>query len=47
MANRAANGHAAGAPFEHYGALQSTDAIAHASEIPDFVRAEMAGPGNG
>jgi HEPN domain-containing protein len=47
IATRCANGHSAGAPFEHYGALQSTDAIAHASEILDFVRAEMAGSGNG
>lgn len=47
IATRYANGHSAGAPFEHYGALQSTDAIAHASEILDFVRNEMAGSGNG
>jgi HEPN domain-containing protein len=44
---RHANGHAAGAPFEHYGPLQSADAIAHASEIIDFVRAEMAGSDHG
>jgi HEPN domain-containing protein len=42
IATRYANGHSAGAPFEHYGTLQSTDAIAYASEILDFVRAEMA-----
>jgi len=47
IATRYANGHAAGAPFEHYGPLQSADAIAHASEILDFVRAEMAGSDNG
>ena len=47
IATRYANGHAAGAPFEHYGPLQSADAIAHASEILDFVRAEMAGSKDG
>lgn len=47
IATRYANGHAEGAPFEHYGPLQSTDAIAYASEILEFVRAEMAGSGNG
>ncbi len=36
------NGHPEGAPFEHYGALQSREAIQHAAEILDFVRAEMA-----
>jgi HEPN domain-containing protein len=47
LATRYANGHPEGAPFEHYGPLQSADAIAHAGEILDFVRAEMAGPRNG
>jgi HEPN domain-containing protein len=45
IAARYANGHAEGAPFEHYGPLQSRDAIAHAGEILEFVRAQMAGKG--
>ena len=36
------NGHPEGAPFEHYGPLQSGEAIRHASEILAFVRAQMA-----
>lgn len=36
------NGHAGGATFEHYGALQSTEAINHAREIITFVRSQMA-----
>ncbi|WP_295622915.1 HEPN domain-containing protein [uncultured Lamprocystis sp.] len=44
IATRYANGHAEGAPFEHYGPLQSGDAIRYASEILEFVRAEMAEP---
>jgi HEPN domain-containing protein len=36
------NGHPEGAPFEHYGDLQSTEVIQYAREILDFVRAEMA-----
>jgi HEPN domain-containing protein len=36
------NGHPEGAPFEHYGDLQSREAIAYASEIIGFVRAQMA-----
>jgi HEPN domain-containing protein len=39
---RYANGHPAGAPFEHYGRLQSDQAIAYAGEIIEFVRSEMA-----
>ncbi len=39
---RYANGHPEGAPFEHYGKLQSEDAIRYASEILEFVRAKMA-----
>jgi len=39
---RYANGHPEGAPFEHYGPLQSTEAIRHAGEIIDFVRARLA-----
>lgn len=36
------NGHPDGAPFEHYGGLQSDEAIRYAGEILDFVRAQMA-----
>ena len=31
-----------GAPFEHYGPLQSEQAILYAGEILDFVRSQMA-----
>ena len=36
------NGHPAGAPADHYGKLQSRDAIGHASAIIEFVRARVA-----
>jgi len=36
------NGHPEGAPFEHFGALQSDEAIRYAGEIVEFVRAKMA-----
>jgi HEPN domain-containing protein len=36
------NGHPEGAPHEHYGELQSDEAIRYAGEILEFVRAEMA-----
>jgi HEPN domain-containing protein len=36
------NGHPEGAPFEHYGPLQSGEAIRYAGEILEFVRARMA-----
>lgn len=36
------NSHPEGAPFEHYGPLQSEEAIKYASEILEFVRAHMA-----
>lgn len=42
LPTRYANGHPAGAPYEHYGPLQSRDAIAYAGEILQFVRAQMA-----
>jgi HEPN domain-containing protein len=45
VATRYVNGHAAGAPFEHYGPLQSTQAIGYASEILEFTRHQMAGAG--
>jgi len=39
---RYANGHPEGAPFEHYGPLQSNEAVAHARQILEFVRLRMA-----
>lgn len=42
VATRYANGHPEGAPFEHYGSLQSDEAIRHASEILEFVRTRLA-----
>jgi len=39
---RHANGHPEGAPFEHYGKIQSRDAINYAGEILEFVRSQMA-----
>ena len=39
---RYANGHPEGSPFEHYGSLQSREAISYASEILEFVRSKMA-----
>lgn len=39
---RYANGHPSGAPFEHYTALQSGQAITYAEEIINFARAAMA-----
>ena len=39
---RYANSHPDGAPFEHYGPLQSREAIQYASEILKFVRSQMA-----
>ena len=39
---RYANGHSEGAPFEHYGPLQSGEAIRYAGEILEFVRVQMA-----
>jgi HEPN domain-containing protein len=39
---RYANGHPEGAPFEHYGPLQSADGIKYASEIIEFASAQMA-----
>ena len=37
------NGHAAGAPGEHYGSRQSQEAISCAREIIEFCRVQMAG----
>jgi HEPN domain-containing protein len=36
------NSHPTGAPFEHYGRLQSEEAIQYASEIFEFVHSKMA-----
>jgi HEPN domain-containing protein len=36
------NSHPEGAPFEHYGPLQSEEAIRYAREILEFVRHQMA-----
>jgi HEPN domain-containing protein len=36
------NGHPSGAPFEHYGMLQSDEAIRYAGEILEFVSPKMA-----
>ena len=36
------NSHPEGAPFEHYGPIQSEQAIQYASEILTYVRAQMA-----
>lgn len=38
------NSHAEGAPFEHYGPLQSEEALDYAREILDFVRDRLAHP---
>lgn len=47
VATRYANGHAEGAPFEHYGPIQSGEAIRYAGEIIEFVRARLAEPSPG
>jgi HEPN domain-containing protein len=39
---RYANSHSEGSPFEHYGTIQSRDAIQYAGEIVEFVRSQMA-----
>jgi HEPN domain-containing protein len=43
VSTRYPNGHPDGAPFDHYGPLQSEEALKHARAIVAFVRAEMAG----
>ena len=42
VSSRYPNGHSTGAPFEHYGPLQSEVAIQHAREIIEFAGAQMA-----
>jgi HEPN domain-containing protein len=39
---RYANGHPEGSPFEHYGKLQSDEAIEYAGSIIEFCRSRMA-----
>jgi HEPN domain-containing protein len=40
---RYANSHAEGPPFEHFGALQSDEALRYAGEIIEFARPFVAG----
>lgn len=42
LPTRYPNGHPEGAPFEHYGELQSQEAIQYVREIVEFVHAQMA-----
>jgi len=42
VASRYPNGHVEGAPFEHYGGLQSEEAIRYAGEILELARAYVA-----
>ena len=42
IAPRYPNSHPEGAPFEHYGRLQSEEAIRYAREVLEFVRAHLA-----
>ena len=42
IGTRYPNGHPEGPPFEHYGEIQSREAIGYAGEILAFVRAAMA-----
>jgi hypothetical protein len=39
---RCSAGHPEGAPFQHYGPLQSGGAIAYGREILEFARHQMA-----
>ncbi len=39
---RCPNGHSVGAPYHHYGSIQSGEAIRYAGEILEFARAQMA-----
>jgi HEPN domain-containing protein len=42
LPTRYPNGHAEGPPFEHYGPLQSEQAITHARAIVEYAAAQMA-----
>lgn len=44
IASRYADSHVQGALFEHYGDLQSREAIEHASRIVGFARSHVASP---
>jgi HEPN domain-containing protein len=41
------NGHPSGSPFEHYGPIQSEQAIQYAREILEFASLQMARSGDG
>ena len=43
VSTRYPNGHEAGPPGEHYGQLQSNEAIGYARQIIEFCRLQMAG----
>jgi HEPN domain-containing protein len=42
ISTRYPNAHPDGAPFEHFGSLQSEQALEHAGAILEFVRSKMA-----
>lgn len=42
VSTRYPNGHPEGPPFEHYGEIQSGEALRYAGEILAFVRGQMA-----
>jgi len=42
LPTRYPNGHDEGAPFQHFGKLQSKEAIVYAREIVEYVRLQMA-----
>lgn len=42
VGTRYPDGHPEGPPFEHYGEIQSGDALNYAGEIVEFVRSQMA-----
>ncbi len=42
VGTRYPDAHPEGAPFEHYGPLQSGEAVRYAREILEFVRTQMA-----
>lgn len=44
LPTRYPNGHDEGAPGEHYGPLQSREAISYAGQIIEFCRLQMAQP---
>ncbi len=44
LPTRYPNGHASGAPGEHYGGLQSGEAIRYAGQIVEFCSLQMARP---